>query len=81
MEKEKIQKGTQHEQVLYTVSEVATLLKVNINYVYTLIRKDLLKALKLGNMKITKKSLYRFLDEIDGKDLSDLDNITDLKVG
>lgn len=76
MEEIKIQKSKETD-VLYTVSEVAALLKVNKNYVYNLMKKNILKGLKLGHIKVTKKELDRFLDEITGKDLSDLDNIKD----
>lgn len=64
---------------LYTVEEVAAILKVNKNKVYDLIRKGYLTALKLGRYKVTKFELIRFLKEYNGKDLSDLDNIKELK--
>lgn len=68
------------EEYLYTVEEVATILKVNKNAVYDLIRKGILIALKLGRLKITKGTLIRFLRDYDGKDLSDLDNIKELNL-
>jgi excisionase family DNA binding protein len=64
--------------MLYTVKEVAAILKVNKNAVYDLIRKGHLKALKLGSLKVTYFELVRFLKEYNGKDMSDLDNIRDL---
>lgn len=64
--------------LLYTVSEVAEILKVNKNTVYDLINRKLLIGLKLGNMKVTKAEILRFLKENNGKDLSDLNNIKDL---
>lgn len=64
---------------LYTVAEVATILKVNKQTVYQLIRKGIITALKLGNLKITEEELVKFLKEFNGKDLSDLNNITDLR--
>lgn len=63
---------------LYTVEEVAAILKVNKNAVYDLIRKGLLTALKLGRLKVTKPTLLSFLREYNGKDLSDLENIKEL---
>ena len=66
------------EEYLYTVEEVATILKVNKNTVYDLIRSGILGALKLGRLKVTKATLVKFLREYDGKDLSDLDNIEEL---
>lgn len=66
------------EVYLYTVEEVAAILKVNKNAVYDLIRKGLLTALKLGRLKVTKPTLLDFLNEYNGKDLSDLGNIKEL---
>ena len=60
---------------LYTVKEVAKIMKVNVHKVYDLIRAGLLPALKLGNIKIRKESLEGFLRKYDGKDLTDLNNI------
>lgn len=55
-----------------TVKEVSQILKVNVHKVYDLIRVGLLPALKLGNLKVRKASLEKFLAEYDGYDLSDL---------
>lgn len=68
------------EDVLYTVSETAKLLKTNTNYVYELIKRGLLKALKLGSYKIRRTELLRFLKDNEGKDLTDLTNIKELEV-
>lgn len=68
------------EDVLYTVKETSELLKTNPNYVYELIKRGMLPALKLGSLKIRKISLLDFLSKYEGKDLKDLDNIKDLKV-
>ena len=57
---------------LYTVKEVAKIMKVNVHKVYGLIRAGLLPALKLGSIKIRKESLEEFLRKYDGKDLTDL---------
>ncbi len=67
------------EDVLYTVAETAKLLKTNTNYVYELIRKGFLPALKLGSFKIRKSSLLEFLARYEGQDLTDLTNVTELK--
>lgn len=56
--------------VLYTVSEVAELIKCNTNYVYQLIKADLLPGLKLGSMKVTRLSLLEFLKKYEGYDLT-----------
>lgn len=66
------------EDFLYTVSETAELLKTNRNYVYSLIKKGLLPALKLGTFKIRKTALLVFLQKYEGKDLTDLNNIKEL---
>ena len=66
------------EEVLYTVSEVSKLLKTNSNYVYELINKGFLPALKLGSLKIRRSSLLEFLKANEGNDLSDLNNIKKL---
>lgn len=68
------------EDILYTVSETAKLLKTNSNYVYNLIKKGLLPALKLGSFKIRRTSLIEFLAKYEGQDLTNLDNITNLEV-
>ena len=67
------------DKILDTVKEVAIIFGVNVHVVYDLIKKGLLPALKLGSLKIRKKSLESFLEKYEGMDLSDLDNITELK--
>lgn len=67
------------EQYLFTVAEVSEILKINKNAVYELINHNLLTGLKLGSMKVTKAELLRFLKTYNGKDLSDLNNVKDLK--
>ena len=66
-------------QVLYTVKEVATLLKTNIAYVHKLRKSGLLPFLKLGSYKCRKEALDAFLAAYEGKDLTDPYNIKDLK--
>ncbi|EJO5349513.1 helix-turn-helix domain-containing protein [Clostridium botulinum] len=66
------------EEYLYTVDEVASILKVNKNTVYDLIRSGNLIALKLGRLKITKATLLKFLKDFNGKDLTNLENIKEL---
>ncbi|MEG0133068.1 MAG: helix-turn-helix domain-containing protein [Clostridium sp.] len=66
------------EEMLYTVPEVATLLKTDEPTVRELIRKNVLRGLKLGRLKVTKMELVRFLNNYTGKDLSNLDNIKEL---
>lgn len=65
---------------LLTVKEVATILKVNVHKVYDLIRRGLLPALKLGNIKVRRESLLQFLSDYDTMDMTDLDNIKKLEL-
>lgn len=67
------------EDLLYTVAEVAKLIKTNPAYVYGLIKADLLPVLKLGSYKIRKAALIQFLEKYEGKDLTDPHNVVDLK--
>lgn len=66
------------EDVLYTVKEVAELIKTNPAYVYRLIKAGLLPVLKLGNIKVRKVALMNFLEKYEGKDLTHVDDIKDL---
>lgn len=67
------------EDILYTVKEASKLLKTNPNYVYELIKKGLLPALKLSSYKIRRISLLNFLEKYEGQDLTDLNNIKELR--
>lgn len=67
-------------EILYTVREVAKLIKTNPAFVYELINRGYLPALKLGSLKIRRVSLLNFLEGYDGYDLSDLDNIVKLSL-
>ena len=68
------------EDVLYTVGEVAKLIKTNQAYVYRLINAGLLPVLKLGSYKVRKVSLMSFLERYEGKDLTDVGNIKELEL-
>lgn len=63
------------ERLIYTIQEVASILHSSPNYIYELIRKGYLPAIKLGSLKVLKTTLERFLIQNEGKDLSDLNNI------
>lgn len=67
------------EEMLYTVKEVAKILKTNENYVYKIHKSGLLKFLKIGNLKCRKSTLEAFLEKYDGKDITDPNNIKDLQ--
>ena len=66
------------EPVLYTVTETAELLKVNRNSVYDLLKKNVIRGIKIGSLKITRTELLEILEKNNGKDLSDLDDIKEL---
>lgn len=66
------------EDYLISVSETAKRLKTNRNFVYELINKKLLVAMKLGSLKVRNSEINRFLRDYDGKDLTDLSNIKEL---
>ena len=48
--------------MLYTVSEVAKLLKVNRNFVYKLIKDGELEAVKIGSIKVRRDALDRYVE-------------------
>lgn len=64
---------------LYTVSEVSSLLKINKNLVYELIKHQKIKAMKLGSLKVSSFELADFIKRSEGLDYSDLKNPTELK--
>ena len=66
------------EPVVYTISEVGELLKVNRNSIYELLKKNVIRGLKLGNLKITSTELINFLEENKVKELSNLEDIKEL---
>ena len=66
--------------MLYTVPEVAEILKSNTDYVYKLQRSGLLKFMKMGRWKCRKATLEEFLAKYDGMDLTDPFNIKEAKV-
>lgn len=63
------------ENLIYTVQEVAKILHSSPNYIYSLIDKGYLPAIKLGSIKILKSTLEKFLIENEGNDLSDINNV------
>lgn len=59
------------EEMLYTVKEVAAILKTNVDFVYKLHKSGKLRLLKLGSLKCRKRTLEAFLEKYDGFDLTD----------
>ena len=49
---------------LYTVTEVSKLLKVNRNFVYDLIRKGELEAVRIGSIKVREEALNRYIERM-----------------
>ena len=68
-----------NDTLVYTVKEASKILHISPNYIYQLIYKGYLPAIKLGSMKVLKSSLEKFLIVNEGNDLSDLDNIKKLE--
>lgn len=66
------------EDILYTVKDVAKLLKCNPDKVNELRRSGILKFMKLGCYKISRTALLKFLDDYEGKDVTDPTNIKEL---
>lgn len=67
-----------NNSLIYTVKEVAMILRSSPNYIYRLIEKGYLPAIKLGSIKVLKSSLEDFLSINEGNDLSDLNNVKKL---
>ena len=63
------------EEMLYTVPEVAAILKTNVDYVYKLQRAGLIRFMKIGRLKCRKSTLEQFLEKYDGCDISDPFNV------
>lgn len=49
--------------LLYTVTEVAKMLKVNRNFVYDEIKKGNLEAVKIGSIKIREDKLEEYIND------------------
>jgi excisionase family DNA binding protein len=66
------------DQILYTVPEVAKLLKTNSDYVHKLRKTGLLSFIKLGQYKCRKETLEKFLADHEGEDLTNPEDIKKL---
>ena len=66
------------EPILYTVQEVAKILKCNPSRVYELKKAGLLPFLKLGQLKCRREAVEEFLRKYEGYDVSDPNNIVPL---
>lgn len=65
---------------LYKIVEVAEVLGTTKQRVYNLIRAGHIQALKLGDLKVTSFELERFIIDANGKDFTDLDNVSELVI-
>lgn len=60
---------------IYTVQEVAKILRVGKNKVYDIIHAGLLPYLKIGGIKVRESELEEFVKKYSGYDLTDTRNI------
>lgn len=67
------------EDILYTAEELSRLFKCSVGRVNDLRKAGLLPALKLGCFKYRKVSVEKFLEEYEGKDVTDPFKVQDLK--
>lgn len=67
------------EDMLYTVPEVAAILKTNVDQVYKMQKAGILRFMKIGRLKCRKSTLEAFLAKYDGCDISDPFNIQRLE--
>ena len=74
-------KGISEYDILYTVKEVAELLKTNVDYVHKLRKARLLPFLKLGQYKVRREALLEFLRRYEGQDLTNPFQIKELDYG
>lgn len=73
--------STVQPEMVYTVKEVAEILRCGRNFVYELINTGQLRCLKLGAIKIRKSTLEEFLAKWEGYDLTDPTNPVMLERG
>jgi len=67
------------DAALFTINEVAIILKTNSDYVHKLRKTGLLKFLKIGNFKVRKETLLEFLEKYEGFDLTNPNQIIPLE--
>lgn len=65
---------------VYTVPEVAEILRSAPDYVYKLRDAGLLKFIKIGKWKCRESTLEAFLEKYDGYDISDPYNVKKLEI-
>ena len=67
------------DEILLTIPQVAKLIHTDVNKVRGYVRSGKLKALKLGELKVRREEVDRFLREAEGLDYTDIDNIRRLE--
>lgn len=63
---------------LLTIKEVSEVLKVNVSFVHKLRKAGLLRCMYCGSYKVRRATLNKFLEDFDGMDLRDLNNVKEL---
>ncbi len=76
---EEIKESSINATYPYSVREVAKILRVDAHYVYELTSKGLLKSIKCKHTKIAGIWLIEFLQQYEGYDLSNLDDIKPIR--
>ena len=66
------------DSMLFTVAEVAQILKTNVDYVHKLRKAKLLPFIKLGSYKVRKETLQNFLLTYEGKDITEPFDVKEL---
>lgn len=64
--------------MIFTVAEVAAILKTNVDYVHKLRKAKLLPFIKLGSYKVRKEALQNFLLSYEGKDVTEPFDVKEL---
>lgn len=81
LSEEYIASDTKSLPIIYTVKEVAELLKTNVDYVHALRKAGLLPFLKLGQYKVRREALLNFLCKYEGYDLTNPYYVKELNNG
>lgn len=72
---------TTNTDMLFTAQEVAKILKVNVDYVHKLRKSGILPFMKMGQFKCRRIALEKFLEDYEGKDITNPENVLDLEEG
>lgn len=66
--------------MLYTVKEVAGILRCNVNTVHEFRKAGLIPFMKIGHFKCRKEALEEFLQKYEGYDVTDPWDIKPLQI-